>query len=619
MDVDLKNLRGATSTIRALIAAFAFVLVSVPQSSFSQDAAPPTPEPKPPAWEWDINDPRIGLKAGMHDAEVATRNVKLLGSVPRPPGFDDAVATGGSVNNTDLAFTGNHVIVGNYRGFNIYDITNPAAPDLVVSIVCPGGQGDVSVSGNLLFMSVQETRGRIDCGSQGVAEEVSPERFRGVRIFDISNILSPKQVAAVQTCRGSHTHSLVSDPNDKENLYVYVSGTSRPRPGEEMAGCSSAEPDEDPNTSYYQIEVIKVPWAAPQDAAVINNARVFANYETGEVAGLWQGGDHGPGTQRSRRTTQCHDITAFPEVGLAAGACAGNGILFDISDPANPVRIDEVTDPNFAYWHSATFNNDGSKVLFTDEWGGGNAPRCMGTDLPTWGANAIFDVVDGKLKLGGYYKLPVPQTEMENCVAHNGSLIPVPGRDIKAQAWYQGGMSVFDFTDPANTYEIGFMDRGPVSETERVTGGFWSTYWYNGRLYGSEIVRGMDIMELTPSEFLSQNEIDASNLIRFAELNPQNQPVLEWPVEFVVARAYVDQLVRAHALSNDEIATLRTQLDRAENGSTQAEKAAAFRTLVATASSLDAQSLAALSKGTAHNPERVKVLLAKLLRDLAAK
>ena len=213
-------------------------------------------------------------------------------------------------------------------------------------------------------------------------------------------------------------------------------------------------------------------------------------------------------------TNQCHDITVFPEIGLAAGACSGNGILLDICDPVNPVRLDQVVDKNFAYWHSATFNNDGTKVIFTDEWGGGTRPRCRATDLPTWGADAIFDIVDRKLRFEGYYKMPAPQTEQENCVAHNGSLIPVPGRDIMVQAWYQGGVSVFDFTDSANPVEIAFFDRGPIDAKQLVSGGYWSTYWYNGHIYGAEIARGIDVFRLKPSEHLSQNEIDAATLVR---------------------------------------------------------------------------------------------------------
>jgi hypothetical protein len=554
-------------------------------------------------------DPRVGLRAGLTNAGEAAHNLELIAHRSRPAGFfNPANPVDGSFANTDLAFRGNYAIVGNYNGFKIYDISNPAEPRLRTSVVCPGGQGDVSVYGDLLFMSVEETRGRVDCGVQGVAGAVSPDRFRGVRIFDIGNLDSPRQVAAIQTCRGSHTHSLVADPRDAENVYVYVSGTSIARSGAELAGCVDVRSPDDPNTAYWSIAVIKVPLAAPQQARVVSEPRVFADRATGAIAGLWQGGDHGPGTQRSSMTNQCHDITAYPEIGLAAGACAGNGILFDISDPANPVRIDEVTDPNFAYWHSATFSNDGSKVIFTDEWGGGTMPRCRATDAPEWGANAIFDVVDRKLRFASYYKLPAPQTATENCVAHNGSLVPVPGRDIKVQAWYQGGISVFDFTDSANPVEIAFFDRGPISATQLTLGGYWSSYWYNGHVYGSEIARGFDVFRLSPSEHLSQNEIDAANLVRFDELNPQHQTKLTWPAHFVVARAYLDQLARNDGLARDRHAQATAQLDRAERLADGAGKRTAL-TELATQLDADAQ--------RAGDPDRVRALAATV-RELAA-
>ncbi|NNF04872.1 MAG: hypothetical protein HKN17_10445, partial [Rhodothermales bacterium] len=479
-------------------------------------------------------------------------------------------------------------------------------PQLYVSIVCPGGQGDVSVHGDLLFMSAQETRGRLDCGLEGVEEEVSDERFRGVRIFDISNLERPRQVAAVQTCRGSHTHSLVSDIRNPDRIFVYVSGTSPVRPEEELEGCINADPEEDPNTAYFQIEVIEVPIDSPEDARIVNEPRIFE--VDGNIAGLWEGGDHGPGTQRTSGTNRCHDITAYPEIGLAGGACSGNGIVLDISDPANPVRIADTVDPNFAYWHSATFNNDGTTVLFTDEWGGGNAPRCQGTDLPTWGANAIYRLKNGKLEHAGYYKLPAPQSEHENCVAHNGSLIPVPGRDIKAQAWYQGGLSVFDFTDPANAYEIAFFDRGPISTTERLTGGYWSTYWYNGAIYGSEIVRGLDVFMLQPSEHLTQNEIDAAMLVEVDELNPQNQARMTWPVHPTVAKAYMDQLVRAGELAPGDAAGIGRLLDGERNALSLRSAAGVF----------EAAALAAVAGGTQDHMDTIKVRLAEQLRGLAA-
>jgi hypothetical protein len=398
----------------------------------------------------------------------------------------------------------------------------------------------------------------------------------------------------------------VSDPRDAANLYVYVSGTSVARPAQELAGCVDVRSPDDPNTSYWSIAVIQVPLAAPQQARVVSEPRVFADAQTGSIAGLWQGGDHGPGTQRTSQTNQCHDITAYPEIGLAAGACSGNGILFDISNPANPVRIHEVEDPNFAYWHSATFSNDGSTVIFTDEWGGGRGARCQATDAEEWGANAIFNIVDRKMQFASYYKLPAAQTATENCVAHNGSLVPVPGRDIKAQAWYQGGLSVFDFTDAANPVEIAFFDRGPVSATELTTGGYWSTYWYNGNIYGSEIARGLDVFQLTPSEHLSQNEIEAARLVQFEQFNPQNQPMIVWPASFAVSRAYLDQLGRNNGLPQARLTGVRGELDRAErmNG---AQRSAALTQL---ATQLDADA------SGAGDPDRVRALAASI-RKLA--
>jgi hypothetical protein len=538
-------------------------------------------------------DPRVGLKAGLKDAGTAIRNLELVASLPKPPGFfdpkqpageptaperdpklpeEDAPKPGapprpersGGLNfaNSDLAFSGNHLFIGNFNGFNVYDIENPKKPTLVASVVCPGGQGDVSISGKLLVMSVEQTRGRVDCGTGGVDAPVSTERFRGVRVFDITDATKPTQVAAVQTCRGSHTHTLVTNPKDTANLYVYGSGTSSVRSAEELAGCSGLDPKEDPNTALFSIDVIQIPLAAPEKAKIVSRPRIFADPATGAVSGLWPGGTHGPGTQKTSVTNQCHDITVFPDIGLAAGACSGNGILLDISDPVKPVRLDQVVDKNFAYWHSATFNNDGTKVIFTDEWGGGTRPRCRATDLPNWGANAIFEIVDRKMKFAGYYKLPVPQTEQENCVAHNGSLIPVPGRDIMAQAWYQGGMSIFDFSDPAKPVEIAFFDRGPLDAKQLITGGFWSTYWYNGYIYGTEMVRGIDVFRLKPSAFLSQNEIDAALLVKTDAFNAQEQPRISWPSTSVVARAYIDQLTRTKAISQDRAAAVTTALAR---------------------------------------------------------
>ncbi len=606
----------ATMSIACLLAGLSGAMAAQGQGQESAPAAP---------------DPRVGLKAGLTDAGQAARGLELVASVPKPPGFDDPQGRGGlAFSNSDLAFQRTLVIQGNFNGMNFFDVEDPTRPQVRTSVTCPGGQGDVSVFGHLLFMSVEETRGRIDCGvapppparasNAGPGEEGAavargrgrrgpapdPMRFRGVRIFDISNPLSPKQVAAVQTCRGSHTHTLVTSPKDKSKVYVYAQGTASVRSAEELTGCSSGDPTANPETSLYTIDVIEVPLASPEKARIVNHPRIFADPATGTVAGLWPGGSHGGGTQTTSATNQCHDITAYPAIGLAAGACAGNGILLDISDPVHPTRVDDVIDPSFAYWHSASFNNDGTKVIFTDEWGGGTQPRCRATDSLTWGADAIYTIVNRRLKFASYYKMPAAQTEQENCVAHNGSLIPVPGRDIEVQAWYQGGASVFDFTDASHPVEIAYFDRGPVDATRLVLGGYWSTYWYDGYIYASEIARGLDVLKLLPSDLLSQNEIDAAKLVVFDEFNVQSQPRFTWPASFVVARAYLDQLARSRGLAPERIEALMSamaDLDAMPAGG--ARRDAADR-LVALASQLDRDAAAA------------RPLEAKRMRECAA-
>ncbi|MCD2441421.1 hypothetical protein LQ757_03920 [Agromyces sp. SYSU K20354] len=522
------------------------------------------------------DDPRENLPPGYLGAVTATSNIDLLASLPRVAPFDAPPGNFGFVNS-DLAFSGDNAIVGNFNGFQVYDVSDPAAPTLQSSFVCPGGQGDVSVFGDLLFMSVEETRGRIDCGSQGAPGAVNLERFRGVRIFDISDIDNPVQLPGVQTCRGSHTHTLVTDPEDPDNIYIYNSGTAGVRSPLELPGCENAALTTDPvttgNPTQWRIDVIKVPLAAPQTAAVVSQPRIFTNPDTGAFNGLQNTlpgtALHPSGTVYSPtpNTNTCHDVTAFPEIGLLAGACQGNGLLVDISDPVNPVRIDAVSDPNFSYWHSATFNNDGTKVIFTDEWGGGTQPRCRVTDQPEWGANALFDIVDGKMEFASYYKLPAVQTSQENCVAHNGSIVPVPGRDIMVQAWYQGGLSVIDFTDTADPTEIAFLDRGPINTpnpTGLNLGGYWSTYWYNGNVHGSEIARGFETLGLTPSDQMSVNEIAAAGEIQLDEFNAQLQTMLVHAPSFAVARSFVDQAERDGSLSGNALKQVNKSIDQAE-------------------------------------------------------
>ena len=506
-------------------------------------------------------DPRASLKGGLYHAEEAILNLDLVQSLKKPAGFFDpsnplnerlsnedkedeeekplaersrnSRSPMLSFSNTDMAFSGDVMVAGSYHGFNIYNLDNQGHAELVSSVICPGGQGDVSIVGNLLIMSVEQNRGRIDCGLQGAGTEPNPERFRGIRIFDISDLKRPQQVGAVQTCRGSHTHSVVSGPDENGIIIVYNSGTSSVRDQEELESCFEAIPG-DNRTALFRIDVIEIPIANPSKAKIVKSPTVFADPETGALAGLWRGGDHGDDTQDTSRTDECHDITVFPSKNLAAGACSGNGILFDISDPYNPQRLDVVTDVGFAYWHSATFNNAGDKIVFTDEWGGGGRPRCRAWDPMDWGANAIYDIVDNKLVFKSHYKMPAPQTETENCVAHNGSIIPVPDRDIFVQAWYQGGLSVMDFTDSDNPIEIGYFDRGPISEEQLISGGYWSTYYYEGKIYGTEIARGIDVFEMMPSQFITQKEIDMAAKAYPAVgdkrlFNPQQQFPLTWP------------------------------------------------------------------------------------------
>ena len=550
------------------------------------------------------NDPRTKLTPGIYDAGETAFGLKHIALLKKPDAFqlgtDDADServgkTLGSIGipnspqipapvrlvfaqlafaNSDLAFQSNRLFMGNFYGFNIYDISSPTSAKLLTSVVCPGGQGDISVYKNLLFMSVEMPNGRLDCSTEGFApnpaeqEKQMPvaqkDRFRGVRIFDISDIGSPKQIAAVQSCRGSHTHTLVTDPKDKDNVYIYISGTSFVRQSDELAGCSDGTPDKNPDTARFRIDIIKVPLAAPQNAKIISSPRIFSDLGTGKINALNNGGSHAD-MKRVEDTDQCHDITVYPEIGLAAGACAGNGILLDIKDPANPKRIDAVNDKNYAYWHSASFSNDGKKVVFTDEWGGGMGARCRENDPNVWGADAIFSLNDGKLAFGNYYKLPAAQGDTENCVAHNGSLVPVPGRDLKIQAWYQGGISLMDFTDPTKPFEIAYFDRGAFDPKMLVLAGSWSAYWYNGSIYSSEIARGLDIFELEPTKYLTQNEIDAARSVRLNELNVQSQQKIQWSRRLIIAKAYLDQLERSQVLPADRIMNLRQAIQNAEN------------------------------------------------------
>jgi hypothetical protein len=643
MTFEARTLRTAAPFGRRLLTPLAVALLAAACASAGPEApapamdgggamrAGPMVEPVAEAGAPDP-DPREGLAAGLFDAGVAIWNLELESATPPA---DDFVG----VTNSDLAFKGPYAIQGNYNGFMVWDISAPAEPELVTEYLCPASQSDVSVYDDLLFVSGEGLGGRLDCGTGGVPDRVSEERLRGIRIFDISDIRNPEYIANVQTCRGSHTHSVLADPADPENVYIYVSGSAGVRPAEELPGCSAMDPDEDPNSALFRIEVIRVPLANPEAAQIVSSPRIFegltapprhglsdadrAEIEEARARGAFiaelrgqervlpdqfanqllqqmvrqRGGSGAPTAADSASLrerlpmiiermfaqdeeedemdgpepgpTQCHDITLYPEIGLAGGACEGYGLLIDIEDPANPVRIDAVADSNFAYWHSATFNNDGTAVLFTDEWGGGGGPKCRAGDPYEWGANALFTIEDGAMVFQSYYKMPAVQTSEENCVAHNGSLIPVPGRDIMVQAWYQGGVSVFDWTDPANPVEIAFFDRGPTNAERMEMGGSWSAYWYDGVIVSSEIARGLDILSLEPSPFLTANEIEAAKTARYRldHFNVQGQQQFDWPATFALARAYTDQLQRAGTLDAGRIDGIRRALMEAENAS----------------------------------------------------
>ena len=568
-------------------------------------------------------DPRVGLRAGWMNAGEASWNLRVVSKTPPSKDFYNPTTPGDRrLTNSDLAFIDHYAIQGNYSGVQIWDIANPRRPTLYEAYVCPGSQSDVSVYRHLLFVSGESTSGRLDCGLQGVSDTVSHDRLRGIRIFDVSDLRNPKYLANVQTCRGSHTHTVVEDPKDRSNVYIYVSGSAPVRSPSELPGCSGKALDEDPNTALFRIEVIKVPLDHPDQAAIVSSPRIFQDLtapprhsepfdsaaEARRAARLAAAGAAGRPLGPTTRggPNQCHDITVYPAIGLAGGACGGYGLLLDIRDAANPKRIAAVADSNFSFWHSATFNNDGSKILFTDEWGGGAAPRCRVTDKLEWGADAVFLLQNDQMSFQSYYKMPAPQTSFENCVAHNGSLIPVPGRDIMVQAWYQGGISVFDWTDAAHPKEIAFFDRGPMDSTKLVDAGSWSAYWYNGYIVSSEISRGLDIFELMPSGFLSRNELDAAKLVHFEYLNVQGQPKLVWPASFAVARAYLDQLERDQGLPAGRIAAVRAELTRAEKLSGAARHSALDQ--LATALHTEA-------RGAADQPRSHK--LASAIGDLA--
>ncbi|HSQ31225.1 MAG TPA: hypothetical protein VLN49_15300 [Gemmatimonadaceae bacterium] len=576
---------GTARTMHALVAMLA---LSLPFSALHAQTYPAG------------NDPRDGLKPGKLDAGTAQSGMRLVSFSPKPAEFDSA--SGLRFINSDLAFGDHYVYQGNFAGFMIWDVKNPAKPVMAAVVPCITAQGDPSIVGHLLFISAEGGGNRNDCGSTGVQNPA--DHMTGVRIYDVSDPKAPKLVKNVQTCKGSHTHTVIPDPKDKGAVYIYVSGNQNARPDSELAGCKNGTDPADETNSLYRLDVIKVPLAHPEQAAVVTGARIFTGLEPAATSALRreQQAARGRGGRRGGAPTDtqlppppptgprnCHDVTAYPAMHLLAGACASYGLLVDISNPEKPVRLDARADTNFSLWHTAVFSNDGSKVVFTDEWGGGTQPMCQKTSMMEMGGDAILTIDKAKkYTQHSYFKLPSAQTAQENCVSHNGGLLPVPGRDIMVQGWYQGGVDVVDFTDPEHPFEVAYFDRGPVdpppapgdttgganSRGRATIGGSWGAYYWNGYVYSSELARGFDILELLPSDKLSANELAAAKLVRMTEYNPQSQPHIVWPAAFPVIRSYLDQLVRGNGLSTARTTAVAKALDAAEKQSGAARGAA---------------------------------------------
>ena len=539
-------------------------------------------------------DPRSNLKPGRLDAGTAASNMRLVSFSPKPAQFDSA--RGLTFINSDLAFGNSHYAYqGNFAGFTVWDVSNPAQPVVASVVDCITSQGDPSIVGNLLFLSAEGAGNRNDCGKGGVQDP--KDHMAGVRIYDVSNPSAPKLIKNVQTCKGSHTHTVVPSPTDAKIVYIYVSGQQAARPATELAGCNNGTDPADPANSLYQLDIIKVPLDHPEQAAVIPGARIFTGLDGSPECRTFcapadtrrpAGGRGGAARDSANPITarlntgprNCHDVTAYPAMHLLAAACSSHAIMVDISNPEKPVRLSALTDTNnFQGRHTAGFSNDGKKTLWTDEWGGGTGPMCQAGSIMELGGNTIITAsADNKqLTQHAYFKLPTAQSAQENCVSHNGGLIPVPGRDLYVQGWYQGGIDIMDFTDADHPSEIAYFDRGSIdapadtsnaSARSRYTiGGSWGAYYWNGMIYSSELDRGFDVYELTPSPQLSANEIAAAKLVTLKEYNPQSQPKLVWPAAFPVARSYLDQLVRNDGLAADRTTAVSAALDAAEKKS----------------------------------------------------
>ena len=416
----------------------------------------------------------------------ASQNLKILGSAPKTSAVP-------SYRNSDLAFWGNLTFAGNYEGFRVIDHSDPGNPAVIANVACPGSQHDVSVWKGLLFLSVDSPRSGPGCDSVSA----SPG-FEGIRIFDVSDPANPTYAGAVATDCGSHTHTLVPDSSDPGRVLLYVASYPSTVLAESAYGnsCSRIATDGSP-TGHSKISVVEVPLADPGSASVVSEPQVPLNDYRGDLG--WRG---------------CHDISVFTAIDRAAAACAGEGQIWDISDPENPTTLARIHNPNVDFWHSATFTWDGRTVLFGDEAGGGTQPRCRASDPATVGAIWIYDVagLDNQDATAvepwrSHFKIPRVQGDTARCTMHNFNVLPLEDRYVAVSAAYSGGTTAFDFTNTARPVEVGHQDPHGANT--------WSSYWYNGFIHTNDTGRGVDVMLLTDAA--------RSGAKRLPHLNPQTQ------------------------------------------------------------------------------------------------
>ncbi len=410
--------------------------------------------------------------------------LELVGSLPKEEHSFDFF-------NSDMAFWGDTLVQGSYDGFRLIDISQPTAPRLIADVECRGPQGDVSIWENLVFVSVDRPQTTPRCNSED-AEKVDPlfvppqGGWEGIRVFDISQPRQPRLVTSVATDCGSHTNTLVPDL-EHHRLLLYVSSYALAVQPDLAPGCTNP---------HGHISVVEVPLDDPATASVIAEPHLFDT----PVWKVWPGAPEG-----YEDTAGCHDITIYEPKHLAAAACMSEGQIWDISDPVHPVTLAHVDLGDVSFWHSAAWSSDGSVVAFGDE----NLAPAGCTDAPL-GAIWFYNVDDPAApQLEGRFSLDRYQGS-EICSAHMFNVIPGIDRDLLVSAFYAGGTSVIDFTDPTQPEEIAYFDVGG-----RTPGDEWASYWYNGYIWASDHLRGLDVFQLDLPDVAGATELP--------HLNPQTQ------------------------------------------------------------------------------------------------